>query len=237
MLPDPLVPQSPKLWRSYRHRGICGAGVDLLSLLSSTRDYAYRARSFGRRAIMAIAFDKCQRAASIGKMGAGPRVSDFVDARATWSYSKLWPALPRRYSSSSRPSSATDDDVSTTCSWRSSRVIRDSHWGALWSPPYPNPKFFLAIVVTQVAMVFMCSQSWLVSPLPWGIIGFVWAYNLAWMVVQGIVNFGICGILDPGSFLEEVAFPATSSFHGAWTRGGPLKQGEQHGQLSEQTHR
>src|SRR5207253_1258091 len=31
-----------------RHHGICSAGIDLLSLLSSDRDYAYRARSSGR---------------------------------------------------------------------------------------------------------------------------------------------------------------------------------------------
>lgn len=28
---------------------------------------------------------------------------------------------------------------------------------ALWKPPYPNPKLFFAIVVRQIAAVFMCS--------------------------------------------------------------------------------
>src|SRR5437660_10954195 len=69
--------------------------------------------------------------------------------------------------------------------------------GALWKPPYPNPKLFFAIVATQIAAVFMCSQGWLVPPLPWRIIGFVWAYNLAWMIVQDIVKLGIYGMLDP----------------------------------------
>jgi H+-transporting ATPase len=44
---------------------------------------------------------------------------------------------------------------------------------AFWKPPYPNAKLFFAIVVTQIAAVFMCSQGWLVPPLPWRIIGFV----------------------------------------------------------------
>jgi len=68
---------------------------------------------------------------------------------------------------------------------------------AFWKPPYPSAKLFFAIVVTQIAAVFMCSQGWLVPPLPWRIIGFVWAYNLAWMIVQDIVKLGIYGMLDP----------------------------------------
>jgi H+-transporting ATPase len=66
---------------------------------------------------------------------------------------------------------------------------------AFWKPPYPNVKLFSASVVTQIA-VFMCSQGWPVPPLPWRIIGFVWAYNLAWMIVQDIVKLGFYGILD-----------------------------------------
>ena len=69
--------------------------------------------------------------------------------------------------------------------------------GALWKPPYPNPKLFFAIVTTQITAVLMCSQGWLVPPLSWRIIGFVWAYNLVWMIVQDIIKLGVYGILDP----------------------------------------
>src|SRR5215470_5353965 len=34
--------------------------------------------------------------------------------------------------------------------------------GSLWKSPYPNAKLFFAIVATQIAAVFMCSQGWLV---------------------------------------------------------------------------
>src|SRR5437867_4043239 len=68
---------------------------------------------------------------------------------------------------------------------------------AFWKPPYPNTKLFFAIVVTQIAAVLMCSQGWLVPPLPWTIIGFVWAYNLVWMIVQDIVKLAIYVMLDP----------------------------------------
>ncbi|HEU5247365.1 MAG TPA: plasma-membrane proton-efflux P-type ATPase [Candidatus Udaeobacter sp.] len=69
--------------------------------------------------------------------------------------------------------------------------------GPLWKPPCPNPKLFFAIVVTQIAAVFMCSQGWLVPALSWKIIGFVWAYNVVWMIVQDVVKLGLYGILDP----------------------------------------
>src|SRR5882724_8780477 len=69
--------------------------------------------------------------------------------------------------------------------------------GPFWKPPYPSSRLFFAIVATQVAAVFMCSQGWLVPALPWGIIGFVWAYNIAWMIVQDIVKLGLYRILDP----------------------------------------
>jgi H+-transporting ATPase len=85
--------------------------------------------------------------------------------------------------------------------------------GALWKPPYPSSKLFLAIVATQIAAVFMCSQGWLVPALFWRIIGFVWAYNLVWMIVQDTVKLGIYRILDPGRSWKEIAFPAASLFH------------------------
>jgi len=78
--------------------------------------------------------------------------------------------------------------------------------GAFWKPPYPSPKLFFAIVSTQIAAVLMCSQGWLVPALPWGIIGFVWAYNLAWMVVQDVVKLWLYGILDPGHSWKRSLF-------------------------------
>src|SRR5262245_33236789 len=69
--------------------------------------------------------------------------------------------------------------------------------GPFWKPPYPSSRLFFAIVATQIAAVFMCSQGWLVPPLSWGIIGFVWAYNIVWMIVQDIFKLGLYRILDP----------------------------------------
>jgi hypothetical protein len=60
----------------------------------------------------------------------------------------------------------------------------------------------------------MCSQGWLVPALSWGIIGFVWGYNLVWMIVQDIVKLGLYRILDPAhswkrSLFEPLRLPMT----------------------------
>ncbi|PYI64976.1 MAG: hypothetical protein DMF07_05680, partial [Verrucomicrobia bacterium] len=57
-----------------------------------------------------------------------------------------------------------------------------------------------------IAAVFMCGQGWLVPSLPWGIIGFVWGYNLVWMIAQDIVKLGLYGVLDPGRSWKSSLF-------------------------------
>ena len=83
--------------------------------------------------------------------------------------------------------------------------VTRSH-GVFWKPPYPSLKLSFAIVATQIAAVLMCSEGWLVPSLRWGIIGFVWGYNLAWMVVQDVVKLGLYGILDPGRSWKKSLF-------------------------------
>ena len=67
---------------------------------------------------------------------------------------------------------------------------------AFWLPPYPNWKLLLAVVATQIAAVFMCSQGWLVPALDWKIIGWVWLYNLVWMFIQDVVKLGLYRALE-----------------------------------------
>jgi H+-transporting ATPase len=62
--------------------------------------------------------------------------------------------------------------------------------GSLFVPPYPSMPLFLAIVGTQVIAVLLCAFGVLVPALPWLMIGLVWAYVLAWMVVMDIVKLG-----------------------------------------------
>lgn len=54
----------------------------------------------------------------------------------------------------------------------------------LWRPPLPAPALFWAIVATQILAALLCGFGVLVPALPWQLVGLVWGYNLAWMVVQ-----------------------------------------------------
>ncbi|MEM1243390.1 MAG: plasma-membrane proton-efflux P-type ATPase [Pseudomonadota bacterium] len=68
-------------------------------------------------------------------------------------------------------------------------VVRTNR--SLWKSPYPNSKLFTAIVGTQIIAIFMCGLGWLVQPLSWQIIGWVWLYNLIWMIIMDMIKLGI----------------------------------------------
>jgi H+-transporting ATPase len=68
--------------------------------------------------------------------------------------------------------------------------------GLFWKRPHPSAKLFWAIVGTQVFAVFMSALGWGVPPLPWAVIGWVWVYNLAWMVAQDAIKVGVYRELD-----------------------------------------
>ena len=65
-------------------------------------------------------------------------------------------------------------------------VTRTERWFLL--PPFPAAPLVWAILLTQVVAVLMCAFGWLVAPIPWKLIGWVWAYNLAWTFVLGGVR-------------------------------------------------
>jgi H+-transporting ATPase len=65
-----------------------------------------------------------------------------------------------------------------------------------WTPPFPNAMLFWAIVGTQVAAVLMCARGWLVPALPWRIIGYVWTYDLVWMMAQDFVKLALYRIVE-----------------------------------------
>ena len=60
---------------------------------------------------------------------------------------------------------------------------------AFWARPYPSWQLLTAVVGTQILGVLMCGFGWLVPALPWNLIGWVWVYNLIWMVVQDGVKW------------------------------------------------
>ena len=43
---------------------------------------------------------------------------------------------------------------------------------------------------TQVLAALMAANGWLVTPISWSLIGFIWVYNLVWMVVIDSLKVG-----------------------------------------------
>src|SRR5882672_11014928 len=76
-------------------------------------------------------------------MGIGPCLGDFVRTGLTWSYSKLWSALPGRHASPPRSSTTADNDVPPARSGWSPYVIRDSHPGSVLEVTVSKPQALL----------------------------------------------------------------------------------------------
>ena len=56
--------------------------------------------------------------------------------------------------------------------------------------------FFAAIMGTQVLAACMAAFGWLVTPISWGLIGFIWLYNLVWLFVIDLLKIAIYHELD-----------------------------------------
>jgi H+-transporting ATPase len=65
-------------------------------------------------------------------------------------------------------------------------TTRTERWFFL--PPFPAAPLLVAILLTQIVAVLMCGFGWLVPEIPWTLIAWVWAYNIAWMFVLGGVR-------------------------------------------------
>ncbi len=60
--------------------------------------------------------------------------------------------------------------------------------GSFWRRPFPSWQLFSAILATQVFSVFLTGFGWIVPRLPWTWIGWVWGYNLLWMVGLDLIK-------------------------------------------------
>jgi len=63
--------------------------------------------------------------------------------------------------------------------------------GFFFQPPFPQWKLFTAIMGTQLLAALMAANGWLVSPISWRLIGFIWLYNLAWLVVVDAIRVAL----------------------------------------------
>ncbi len=53
-----------------------------------------------------------------------------------------------------------------------------------WSPPHPARMLLFAVLGTQLTAALIVGFGWFVTPIPWSWIGYVWAYCLAWILVE-----------------------------------------------------
>jgi len=65
-----------------------------------------------------------------------------------------------------------------------------------WQRPFPSWQLLTAIVGTQAVAVLMCGLGWLVPPLPWDLIGYLWIYIIIWMVIQDCTKLGVHALVE-----------------------------------------
>ncbi len=88
--------------------------------------------------------------------------------------------------------------------------------GPFWRPPYPGRYLFWAITGTQALAALLCGFGLLVPALSWSLIGLVWVYNLAWMLVLEMAKLAVYGELDRRAsagtaFLSRLKMPLSGA--------------------------
>jgi H+-transporting ATPase len=62
--------------------------------------------------------------------------------------------------------------------------------------PHPSWQLLSAVFGTQVFAVLMAGFGWLIPAVPWELIGWVWVYNLAWMLLLDLIKLGVYRFLN-----------------------------------------
>ena len=80
------------------------------------------------------------------------------------------------------------------------------------SKPYPAPALLAAILGTQAVAALIVGLGWLVTPIPWKYVGFVWIYCLVWVFIEDWAKLHVYRHLELGSrrhrkFLDRVKEP------------------------------
>jgi H+-transporting ATPase len=78
--------------------------------------------------------------------------------------------------------------------------------------PYPSWQLLSAVLGTQAFAVLMAGLGWLIPAVPWKLIGWVWVYNLVWMVFLDFIKFGVYRFLDKHERSRAVFSPHSESY-------------------------
>ncbi len=65
-------------------------------------------------------------------------------------------------------------------------IVRSRKW--FWSKPYPAPILLTAILGTQVVAAMIVGFGFLVTPIPWLYVVYIWIYCLFWMFIEDIAK-------------------------------------------------
>ncbi len=95
-------------------------------------------------------------------------------------------------------------------------VTRNSGW--LWNRPFPSWQLIGAAETTQLLGTLAAVYGWFMPPLGWTYAGLVWAYALAWFVIEDLAKVATYGLLRRGSarHARHIA-RVTRSLHGVPT--------------------
>ena len=81
--------------------------------------------------------------------------------------------------------------------------------------PYPAPILLVAILGTQAIAAMIVGFGWLVAPIAWKYVGFVWIYCLVWVFIEDWAKLGVYRHLELSTkrhrqFLERIQKPLHS---------------------------
>ncbi len=79
-----------------------------------------------------------------------------------------------------------------------------------FSKPYPAPILLAALVVTKAIASLIVGFGWLVAPIPWSWVGYIWIYCLVWIFVEDRAKLEVYKWLDnhekaPAEVLQAAA--------------------------------
>jgi H+-transporting ATPase len=60
--------------------------------------------------------------------------------------------------------------------------------GWFWQRPWPSPVLFGATFSTEIVGTVFAAQGWLMAPIGWVPALWIWAYALAWFLIEDVVN-------------------------------------------------
>ena len=78
--------------------------------------------------------------------------------------------------------------------------------------PYPAPILLTAILSTQAIAAMIVGFGWLVTPIAWKYVGFVWLYCLVWVFIEDWAKLHVYRHLELSAkrhlkFLEQIKRP------------------------------